>query len=98
MSYQFDFGVCQRWCAFDSSRLQVADIKTDFLLVNMITRIRNSGFEGSTDGSMFGHACASKSISVASMDWVSDVVYNILPRASSSKLISVHVLPAWVRQ
>ncbi|CAM9830903.1 unnamed protein product, partial [Pylaiella littoralis] len=45
---------------------QSANIDTDFLIVESDG---SNGVEGSSDGSMYGHACASKCISVAAMDW-----------------------------
>ena len=42
---------------------QVNGIDAEFLLVS------STGVTGQSDGAMYGHACASKSIAVAAIDW-----------------------------
>lgn len=46
-------------------RLGSEDWNADFLLRS------NAGIGGSTDGAMYGHACASSCVAVAAMNWVS---------------------------
>lgn len=75
VTYEYPVSKCQRWwCPFVLSRSQSANIDTDFLIVESDG---SNGVEGSSDGSMYGHACASKCISVAAMDWVSDMIPDI---------------------
>ena len=45
-------------------RSQVSDMEAEFLLV------LSSGVVGESDGSIYGQACASKAVAVASMDWI----------------------------
>lgn len=46
-------------------RLGSEDWNADFLLRS------DAGIGGSTDGAMYGHACASSCVAVAAMNWVS---------------------------
>ena len=71
---------------------QVGDIEAEFLLVS------SSGFSGASDGSMFGHVCASKAVSVAAIDWYGrdivafEGVYVVPETASVCHLLSILVL------
>lgn len=56
-------------CQFVTYNLQIIQLgpevwNADFLLLS------DAGIGGPTDGSMFGHACASNCVAVAAMDWV----------------------------
>jgi len=43
----------------------VSDIEAEFLFISF----SSGGVSGASDGSVFGHSCASKAIAVAAMDW-----------------------------
>ena len=44
---------------------QVNAIDADFILISL-----NGGLEGESDGSIFGHQCASKAVAVGAIDWL----------------------------